>query len=79
MSERELTDAERIEQIGWEIKAEEAQATTYLCEAKVYEIDQRAGISDFGLVAANYAAAERCNSRIARLRFELAGLTRAAA
>jgi hypothetical protein len=71
---RELTNAERIEQIGWEIQQEESEALANLCAAKAREVDLRAGIPDHGGVAMHYRHAEDSQRRVASLRAELANL-----
>lgn len=69
---RELTKAERIEQIGWEIAREEAERTANLADAKAEEINARAGMPNH--VAQCYRWAEECNERIESLRHELNNL-----
>lgn len=72
---RELTKAERIAQIGWEISAEQLERAARVAEIHACEIDQRAGDTFAGNRIArcrqNIAGAD---ARIANLRYELNNL-----
>jgi hypothetical protein len=78
---RELTDAERIEQIGWEITSAQLEEAQNRAEAKVREIDLRADPCEVhsNAIAMHLRFAAQAAQTIANLRYELSNLTRRAA
>lgn len=73
---RELTKAERIEQIGWEISREQLERAANVAAIRAHEIDHAARDDRAPYrIAACRSAIRQSDKRIDALRYELNNLT----